>query len=138
MQEGVSLRQPNPPSGHHNGHSGSQPSITIPQAGGEQWPGRRFPPGADLFVYRPTYSHPGGRGLVGEQKSTQQLSSLKLETHRRRQARHGDGGTRSAPGPRSRARRPGCQETEYPVSTEQLLVFLAVWFLYVFYLQDYF
>lgn len=44
-----------------------------------------------------------------------------------------DGRTDPAPGPRCRP------AVERSVSTEQLLIFfLAIWFFYFFYLQDYF
>lgn len=81
--------------------------------------------------------NPGGKGPVpGVWKSTQLLSSLKLETHRRKQGRHGDAATYSTPGPRCcRVLRPRCRAVQYSVSTEQLLIFfLAIWFFYFFYL----
>lgn len=45
-----------------------------------------------------------------------------------------------ARGPRCcRELRPSCQEMEFSLSTEQMLIFfLAVWFFYFFFLQDLF
>lgn len=69
----------------------------------------------------------------GEWKGTQQLSGLKLETYRRKQNRCGARGAYSAPAPRGYgAQLPGCRETGFSVSIEQLfLFFLAIWFFYL-------
>lgn len=63
-----------------------------------------------------------------------QLSGLKLETYRRKQNRCGARGAYSAPAPRGYgAQLPGCRETGFSVSTEQLfLFFLAIWFFYFY------
>ena len=91
--------------------------------------------GAGGFVCRPTYSNPCGRGLVswGMEKL---LAAGRPQAGDPREATVRPG----ARGPRCcGALRPGCQEMEYSVSTEQMLIFfLVVWFFYFFYLQDFF